>query len=186
MPDFLEENLISDFIFLYFRKSILSHILFAELCTFVHYFQLSKQTENMSEEFASENEYDFADTDDEGNGGSANRNVNFSVDDLYRREAEVTTNLLMETVEQLYASPPVITNAAIDNDEPVDEFVRPPTYGYAAHVDKVSTSEVRNWQRSFDYLAVVGTAIQIPDLRFYSCESELVAASDNLADGEPQ
>jgi len=125
----------------------------------------------MSEEYASEDEYAIVEDSE----------TNFTVDDLYRREAEVTTNLLVETIENLYTPaelPPV--------DEVVDEFARPPTYGYAAHVDKVSFNEVSNWQRAFSYLAVTGTAIHIPDFRSYSCENcsgvkdEIFAQEGNL------
>jgi hypothetical protein len=128
----------------------------------------------MSEEYASEDEYAVTD-DAEGN---------FSVDDLYMREAAVTTGLLMETVEKLYT--PVAP--AAPTGEVADELVRPPTYGYAAHVDKVGDGEVGSWQRCFPYLAVVGVGIQIADLQTFSCVGssgdvveEEILAQDGLA-----
>ena len=85
----------------------------------------------------------------------------FCVDELYKNEELITTSLLKDTQEQLYATSDVNSNDDEEEDDVDNRFHRPPTYGYSAHVEHVNIKETRNWQSSFKYLCAVGKAAQI-------------------------
>ena len=67
-------------------------------------------------------------------------------------------------------------------NEPVDRDVRPPTYGYSAHVEKVNCKELRDWQNSFDYLCVVGVKLNIYENSQVNNELILETCSTNEAE----
>lgn len=104
------------------------------------------------QEMASENEYEIQSEVD-----------NFTMDDLYRREAYTTTILLQETQDLLYSNEGVNINC-----EEESELTRPPTFGYEAHVEKVNTKEAMRWKNCFKYMCVSGISISNPNLKLNS------------------
>jgi len=118
------------------------------------------------QEVASEGEYEYEYESNDYNGNTNMNQNNFTMDDLYEREAYTTTVLLIETQDLLYSNV-IETNDTNDTDE----VTRPPTFGYEAHVEKVNSKEASKWQSAFKYMCVTGVSIPNPNTNHTSSSS---------------
>jgi hypothetical protein len=109
---------------------------------------------------------------DDGYSGSDNKDTEFSFEAFGKKEAIKTLAYLNDMNNKLYTPPSSdgvgVSNAPVDvaptDHTSIHRFRRCSSGGYDAHSEGISDVELADWQRSFAYLRVVGTALKVPPL----------------------